>query len=39
MRKIESVGNAERSASLSDCAEARSCPNGFSMTTRRQRSG
>ena len=39
MRKIESVGNAERSASLSARAEARSWPNGFSMTTRRQRSG
>ena len=39
MRKIESVGNAERSASLSDCADSRSWPNGFSMTTRRQRSG
>ena len=39
MRKIESAGNAERSASLSARADARSCPNGFSMTTRRQRSG
>ena len=38
MRKIESVGNAERSASLSARAESRSWPNGFSMTTRRQRS-
>ena len=36
MRKIESVGNAERSASLSARAESRSWPNGFSMTTRRQ---
>ncbi len=36
MRKIESAGNALSTTSFNSRAEARSCPKGFSITTRRQ---
>ena len=38
MRNTDSSGKTSLTISLSSCAEARSCPKGFSMTTRRQAS-
>ena len=35
MRNTDSSGNTSLTISLSSIAESRSCPNGFSMTTRR----
>ncbi len=39
MRKTESAGKTFSTIALSSRADFRSCPNGFSMTTRRHEPG